>query len=172
MSYVNTASSAAFHRIRGTPESSPGLLLRLHRTAPKIRNKYSQKRNCAASSPISALMYKWAIYIFPQSVHLVGCSKIGGLYKSLTDVWKWKLGTRSAVWYMGIHNSNLLYGAGQLLHLHWHSHSDNSGRSCLLPSLLLLSGRTSSTLPGSRQKHGSSSPHPSPGDGAGHTSPP
>ncbi len=42
---------------------------------PKIRNKYSQKRNCAARVLISTFMCLWAIYIFPQSKCLFGCRK-------------------------------------------------------------------------------------------------
>ncbi len=66
---------------------------------PKIRKRNSQKGNCAASVPISIFIYLWAIYMFPRSFCLFGCSKIDGpileiLYKWLTDVWIWKLGTR------------------------------------------------------------------------------
>ncbi len=42
-------------------------------TIPKIRNKYSRKRNCAASISISKFVCLWAIYIFPRSVCLFCC---------------------------------------------------------------------------------------------------
>ncbi len=58
-------------------------------TMRKIRKKYSQKRNCAATVTIPTFMFLWAFYIFPRSVCLFCCRKIGGpmvrIYRSLTD---------------------------------------------------------------------------------------
>ncbi len=42
---------------------------------PKIQNKYSQKRNCAATVPISTFICLWAIYIFPPLICLTCCRK-------------------------------------------------------------------------------------------------
>jgi len=62
-------------------------------TIQKIRNKYSQKRNCRASVPMSTFICLWAIYIFPRLVCLFCgrkiCRSILGIYKSLTDTWMW-----------------------------------------------------------------------------------
>jgi len=64
----------------------------------QYRNKYSQKRNCAASVPIFTFVCRWAINMFTQSFCLFCCRKICGLilgiYKSLIDTWMWKLELR------------------------------------------------------------------------------
>ncbi len=58
----------------------------LPHTATKILFMYSFSGNCVALVPTST----WAIYIFPGSVHIFGCSKIDRpileTYKSLTDI--------------------------------------------------------------------------------------
>ncbi len=46
-------------------------------TVPKILFRYSQNWNCVSSFPMSTFIYLWAIYIFPGSVCLPGCTKIG-----------------------------------------------------------------------------------------------
>ncbi len=60
---------------------------------PKMRNKYSQKRICAATVPVSTFMCLWAMIDLP--ILLQGlCGPILGIYKSLTDIWMWKLRLR------------------------------------------------------------------------------
>ncbi len=76
---------------------------------PKIWNKYSQKRNIAASVPISSFMCLWANYIFPRWGCLFCWRKyvgrlILGIYKSLKDTWMWKLGWCRAIPRKGIYN--------------------------------------------------------------------
>jgi len=46
-------------------------------TKPKIWNKCSQERNCAATVQIPTFMFLWAIYIFPRSALLFSCRRIG-----------------------------------------------------------------------------------------------
>ncbi len=69
-------------------------------TIPKIRNKCSQKRSCAATVPIPTFIFLWAIHIFPWSVCQYCCRKIDGpnvgIYRSLTKTWKWKFATEDA----------------------------------------------------------------------------
>ncbi len=70
----------------------------LQRKMRKIRNKFSRKRNCAATISISTFMCLWATYIFPRSICLFFCMEIClpilEIDKSFTDTWKWKLGLR------------------------------------------------------------------------------
>ncbi len=86
---------------------------------PKIRNKYSQKRNCATIVPISAFMRLWSIYIFPRSIYLFCCRKYVDrsweyINRSQThECGNWDWGR--AIPRKGIHKWDFRYSAGQMI---------------------------------------------------------
>ena len=92
-------------------------------TVPKIRNKYSQKCNCAASLPISTFMFLWAIYI-PTTGPPIFLQKIRGptmgIYIILSQMHEWGNWERSrASSFLGIHKLDLLCGVSTDRHGLW-----------------------------------------------------
>jgi hypothetical protein len=62
---------------------------------PKIRNKYSHKRNCSRSFHILVSVSDFYIPTIDLPILLQEiCGPILGIYKSLTDKWMWQLGLR------------------------------------------------------------------------------
>jgi hypothetical protein len=86
-----------WHEVRFLVEQREVRTLQRHNT--KILNKFSQKRNCAASVPISTLLSLSDLYISTIGLPILlqeKCRPILGIYKLLTDTWMWKLGLRDA----------------------------------------------------------------------------
>ncbi len=100
-SVLNTVICVLLVLFNTSKNNSPVLWTSPVYTAKNQYRKYKQifqKRNCAATAPISTFMCLWAIYIFPPSICLFCCRKycepILGIHKSLTDTWMWNLGLR------------------------------------------------------------------------------
>ncbi len=88
-------------------ELNENLAVHLSHTVPKIQFMYSPKWNCLALFSIPTFLYLHicTIYIFPGTLCLFGCSKIGRsilvIHKSLTDTWMWKLEDRTLFFCFG-----------------------------------------------------------------------
>ncbi len=101
-----TEGSVVIERLAWPTRPSWSLNALFEDTKQKILNKYSQKRNCAATVPIPTFMFLRAIYLFPGwSVCLFCCRKIGGpnvgICRSFTDTRMCKLGLRPRNFFAG-----------------------------------------------------------------------
>ncbi len=85
LSGVPSTWRGVFHRGTDGTASSPPPASCSIRTATKIPFMYSFSGNSAATVSIPTFMCLWAIYIFPGSVHIFGCSKIGRLILEIKE---------------------------------------------------------------------------------------
>ncbi len=95
--YQSTALCVCWRKLEIADDVGVGVLLWMCEsgayfsvyTTLQRKSHFCRKRNCVSEG---------IIYIFPGSVHLFFCSRIGrpilGKYKSLIDTWMWKLGLR------------------------------------------------------------------------------
>ncbi len=87
----------SLHLLNNFPISSDMFLFKGMRTATKVPFMYSRKGIVRPQSqfPHSCV---WVFYIFPGSIHIFSCSRIGkpivGIYKSYINTWTLKLGLR------------------------------------------------------------------------------
>ncbi len=94
----------------GRPARNSGTLSTLHckDTIQKIQRKYSHKRNCAASAPISTLMCLWAIFIYShdRSAYSAAGKYVDRSWEHINRSQKHECGNLDwgrAISFMGIH---------------------------------------------------------------------
>jgi hypothetical protein len=98
-------------QVRQKKEDPSPLLCQLHRYCTENWEKIFPEKKLRGLSPNFYIHISVSkLYIPTINLPIFGCKKIGGpilgIYKSLTDVWLWKLGTRP-VWRLPVSLANL-----------------------------------------------------------------